>query len=289
MSYQIITDATADLPLEILEGMSNVVVIPMEIRVGERVCVYGGEDGMTSDEFFAEQEKGAVTSTAQINPFVYRGYFTQALEQGKDILYVGFSSEMSGSFSNALISAEELREEYPERKIICVDTLCASLGEALLLREAASRQQAGMDIDALAAWLLEHRGRVCHWFTVDTLEYLWRGGRVSSAAAIIGTALQIKPLLHVSPEGRLEVSEKLRGRNRALKAQFARLQKGWRSDISPVILIGHGAAYERAVKLKEMVLEEFPTAKVYIAPIGLVIASHTGPGLLLLTFWGDER
>ena len=212
--YQIFTDATADLSPESLKGLPSVEIIPMQIEIGGAEYTFGTPDGITPQEFYGLQRKGSFATTSQINPTVYFQYFEPCLRQGVDVLYLCFSSGLSGTYQSAMLAAEELQQEYPERKIICVDTLGASAGEGFLVREAAKMQGNGLTIEELAEWVTKRRLQVCHWFTVDTFTHLKHGGRVSAAAAAMGTALQIKPLLHVDDNGKLQVMEKSRGRIR---------------------------------------------------------------------------
>ena len=171
---------------------------------------------------------------------IYRRCFEQALKAGEDVLYLCFSSGMSGTLQSANLCAEELREEYPARRLIVLDTLCASVGQAMLVREAARKQQEGLSIDELAAWVEENRLKICHWFTVDSFDHLKHGGRVSAAAAAVGTMLQIKPLLHVDDEGKLRVAEKPRGRKQAIRTQIAHMKEGWTPEMGRLVVIGHG-------------------------------------------------
>lgn len=289
MSYQIITDATADMSPEMMEGLPEVFMLPMQVTIDGQDYTYGPGGNITVEAFYTEQNNGKFASTSQINPSTYTEYFEKFLSEGQDILYLCFTSGMSGSYQNALMCAQELQEKYPDRKIICVDTLCASVGEGFLVREAARMKKEGMGLEELAAWTEENRLSVCHWFTVDTFEHLRHGGRVSAAAAAMGTVLQIKPMLHVDENGGLEVKEKPRGRKKALAAQIERMRKGWQPEKGRFVVIGQGDAQERAEDLKAIVQKEFPEAEIYTAPIGPVIGSHTGPGMLALIFWGTER
>lgn len=289
LSYQIVTDATADMCPAMRNDLPQLLVLPMEIMVGEDPFTYGPDGNISAEEFYAKQRSGKFASTSQINPVVYTEYFEKILKRGMDILYLCFSSGLSGSIQNAQIAVSELSEKYPERKLICIDTLCASVGEGFLVREALRKQAEGMELSELAEWVQAHCLEVCHWFTVDTFEHLKHGGRVSAAAAAMGTLLQIKPMLHVDREGRLEVKEKPRGKKRAMAAQLERMKKGWDPSEGRLVVIGHGDDPERAEELKNAVLKAFPEAEVYIAPIGPVIGAHTGPGMLALIFWGTER
>ncbi len=288
MSYRLFTDATADLTPELMEGLPEVTVLPMDITLDGRSFVCG-PGGITPAAFYAAQRAGKFASTSQIRPAVYLDAFEDCLRSGADVLYLCFSSGMSATCQTAQLCAAELRERYPQRRVLCLDTLCASVGEGFLVREAARRQAEGFTLDELAAWVLESRSRVCHWFTVDTFEHLKHGGRISGAAAAVGTVLQIKPLLHVSGQGTLEVAEKPRGAQRAMAAQLARMEKGWTPAHGTLVLVGHGNCPDRAAELRAQIERRFPTAQVMTAPIGPVIGAHTGPGMLAVIFWGSER
>lgn len=289
MSYQIFTDATADFCQEMMAPYAEVKVIPMDLIVGEDPHTYGPGGDLTIKDFYNAQREGKFASTSQINPAIYEEHFRKTLEEGKDILYLCFSSGLSSTYQAVQISAETLREEFPQRKIICIDTLCASVGEGFLVREAARKQSEGASMEELAEWVTAHRNDICHWFTVDTFDHLRHGGRVSAAVATIGAVLNIKPMLHVSEVGTLEVVEKPRGQKRAMAMQLDRMKKGWNPDISPLVLIGHGDCPDKAALLAESVKKEFPSADIYTAPIGPIIGSHTGPGMLALIYWGTNR
>lgn len=288
-NYKIITDATADICPEMLSGLPEISVIPMNIALDGNSFIYGPEGNIAIEKFYEAQRNGKVASTSQINPAVYFDYFEKYLKDGIDVIYLCFSSGMSGCYQNAQFCASELKEKYPERKIICIDTLSASAGEGLLVREAARKQLEGMDIEELADWILEHRKLVSHWFSVDTLEHLKNGGRISAATAAVGTVLQIKPILYISDEGKLQIKDKVRGRKLVIKKQLEKLEKGWLQSEGSLVVIGHADVPDRAEELKIAIKEKYPSAEIYIAPIGAVIGSHVGPGMLVLSFWGNDR
>lgn len=204
MTYRIFTDATADFSMKMMNELPGFSVFPMDITLGGIPYTYGPGGNISVSEFYAKQRSGKFASTSQINPVTYLQGFREYLQQGMDILYLCFSSGLSGTYQAACMCAEELRDEFPERKIYCIDTLCASVGEGFFVREALRKQAEGMKIEELVHWVIEYRLKVCHWFTVDTFEHLRHGGRVSAATASIGTVLNIKPLLHVSNSGHLE-------------------------------------------------------------------------------------
>lgn len=287
--YRIFTDATADFSPVMMRDLPKVEMVPMDVTVGETSFVYGPGGDLTVRHFYEMQRAGQFASTSQINPEAYRAAFLSALAEGYDVLYLGFSSGLSGTVNSARLAMDMLLDEFPDRGLFAVDTLCASVGEAFLVREAARMQAQGMGIDELAAWVEENRLRVCHWFTVDGFEHLKRGGRVSATAAMVGQMLDIKPMLHVDGEGKLKVAKKPRGRRRAIAEQIAAMRAGWTPEISPLVVIGHGDDIEAALLLQDAVVKEFPQAQTYIAGIGPVIGAHTGPGMLALIYWGSNR
>lgn len=287
--YKIFTDATADLSPSLLQGLPRVDIIPMEVTVGDDSFLYGPGSNLSVKQFYAMQRGGKFATTSQINPVTYRNAFEPVLKSGQDILYLSFSSGMSGCYNNARLCVEDLRAEYPQRKLICIDTLCASAGEAFIVREALRKQYEGMEIDELAAWVEANKLNVCHWFTVDIFDHLKHGGRVSATSAAVGGMLNIKPMLHVDEAGKLVVSRKPRGRHKAVRELVARMQEGWTPDISPLIVIGHGDDMDAAMLLKEAVSSKFPQADIHIVEIGPIIGAHTGPGMLALIYWGSNR
>lgn len=289
MTYQIITDATADLSEELLTGLPEVKIIPMHVQVNGKEYLFGPGGNITNEEFYAYLRAGQFATTSQINPQTYFQYFTKALAEGMDVLYLCFSSSMSGCFQAAGICIEELKEQYPERKIICIDTLCASVGEGFLVLEAAKRQAEGMEIDELASWVMENRMNVCHWFTVDVFDHLKYGGRVGAASAAIGTMLGIKPMLHVDNDGKLAVMEKPRGQKKAMEALLKRMDAGWMTGFGQRVIIGHGDDLDKAKLLQAEVANKFPNAEIQLAYIGPVIGAHTGPGMLAVIYWGNNH
>lgn len=289
MAYRIFTDATSDLTLEMLKGLPKVEIIPMQVEINGQEYTYGPYGNLPIPVFYNLQRQGHFATTSQINPQTYHYYFNRALMQGMDVLYIGFSSGLSGCMQSANICAEELKEKYPDRKIICIDTLCASIGEGFLVLEAAKRQAEGMGIDDLANWVMENRMNVCHWFTVDVFDHLKHGGRVGAASAAMGTMLGIKPMLHVDDDGKLAVMEKPRGQKKAMEAQLKRMDAGWMPSIGQRVIIGHGDDWDKARLLQEEVAKKFPDAEIQLAYIGPVIGAHTGPGMLALIYWGNNR
>jgi DegV family protein with EDD domain len=288
--YKIFTDATADFSADMLRRYPLVEIIPMEVTVGGENFQYGGKGGnLTVKRFYAMQREGKFASTSQINPVTYYDYFEPVLKEGFDILYLCFSSTLSNCFNNARMCMDALWQKYPERKMFCVDTLTASVGESLLVGEAAKKQLEGWCIEELAAWSDQTKLKVCNWFMVDNFDHLKYGGRVSSITAMAGGLLNIKPLLHMNAKGELVVVQKCRGRRKAVSEKIKQMKEGWLPEISPSVIVGHGDDEEAAMMLKDAVIENFPKAEVNVAQIGPVIGAHTGPGMLALIYFGGNR
>lgn len=289
MAYQIFTDAAADLTAEMLEGLPPVTIIPMEFTIGGQTHACGLADEPNIIAFYNLQRNGSMATTSQINPTVYLEAFEACLSIGQDVLYLCFSSGLSATFDVATLCANTLQKKYPSRKIRCIDTLCASVGQGFLVLEAARKQAEGMDFDTLCDWIRQHQTRVCHCFTIDTFTHLRHGGRISAAAASIGSTLNLKPLLRVDTKGRLEVTARPRGHKQAMKLQLRQLTNNLAMPEHPLIVIGHGDCMDRAQALSLQVRQCYPDADIFIAPIGPIIGAHTGPGMLALIYWGYKR
>lgn len=283
--YQIFTDATSDLN----EDLETVKIIPMNVEIGDKEYVYGPQGNISCSEFYGLQKQGKYASTSQINVLEYEKYFEEALKEGKDVLYISFSSGMSGTYQTACLCKNELEESYPDNRIICIDSLCAAVGEGLLIKEVDKKKREGMSMDELVDWVENNKMNLCHWFTVDNFDHLKHGGRVSAVAATLGKTLNIKPLLRVDEEGKLRVVKKIRGRHKAMAAQVECIIKTWSPEISKSVVIGHGDDLKAAEELKEYVENKLPDAEIYISDIGPIIGAHTGPGVMVLAFWGTGR
>ena len=283
--YQIFTDSTADLQ----EEVDSVTVIPMNVEIGDKEYVYGPEGNITCKEFYDLQRQGNFASTSQINILEYEKYFEKALKEGKDVLYISFSSGMSGTYQTACLCRNELREAYPEQKIVCIDSLCAAVGEGFFVKEISNKKKENQSLEELVKWIEDNKMNVCHWFTVDTFDHLKHGGRVSSVAATLGNTLNIKPLLHVDDEGKLRVVKKIRGRHKAIAAQVECMEKTWMPELGKSVVVAHGDDPKVAEELKEKIEQKLPNAEVSISEIGPIIGAHTGPGILVLIFWGNKR
>ena len=288
MSTIIMTESTCDLPREYIDAHPCLEVVPMVFQFGaeEQLDIAGQTDNHLNYE---RLRAGEVATTSQLNSDYLYGQMKKHLQNGDDVLYLAFSSGLSGTCSNGMLAANELRGEFPERKLTVVDTLCPSLMEGMLAIMTAERlERTGEDVDALAAWVETIKPRLNAWFTVDDLKFLKRGGRISAASAAIGTMLSIKPVLHVDDEGHLIAMSKERGRKRALKALVDRME-AQQFDKDTPIYIGHGDCPEDAQAVAAMIKERFGREVTLIYYIGMVIGAHSGPGTVALFFVGKDR
>ena len=286
MSYKIITDTCCDFPADMYADL-GLEVVPLAVQF--RGAYY---DRYTEDwlkELFNGLRHGEATSTSAVNPERWRQRIASVLEQGMDALVLAFSSGLSATYQSAVIAADELQAEYPERKIRVVDTLAASLGQGLLVYYACQKRDEGLSLDELAAWCEENRYHLCHWFTVDDLMYLKRGGRVSAATALLGTMLQIKPVLHVDDEGHLTNVAKSRGRKASIEALTKKVGELGAGYDTSTVFISHGDCLEDAQHLADLLKEKYGVKEVHIGYVGAVIGSHAGPGTLALFFLGEHR
>lgn len=287
--YQIITDATSDLPAKLAEE-NGLVVIPMQVEQGGANYLFGPVGAQLEPKaFYHNVRAGQLATTSQVNSYTFVDTFTPFLEQGIDVLYIGFSSALSGTWQASTLAAAELRGRFPERRIACIDSLTACLGEGLLVCTAAQKQREGMGFDELCAFVEENKYKICQWFTVDDLMYLKRGGRLSATSALLGTALKIKPVMHVDNEGRLVLVNKVQGRKHSLKALVKQMESTFLPKMSDKVFIGHGDALEDALLVKELVEECFGVKEILIDYIGPVIGAHSGPGTIALFFFGTQR
>ena len=286
--FKIITDTTADLPESyIRENELGIMVVPY-IMDG---IPQGEERKMEVKEFYDRMRGGMMPTTSQINPETAKEYLNGFLEESRQLLVLSFSSGLSGTCGNVSLAAREIMEERPDCRIVVADTLCASLGEGLLVHKAVQMKKAGKSLDETAQWVEAHKENLVHVFTVDDLFHLHRGGRVSKATAIVGTLAGIKPLLHVDEQGHLTAVGKVRGRKKSLQSLVDMMEKqvgGWR-DKNDCIFISHGDCAEDADYVKQLVEERFGRKDFLINEIGPTIGTHSGPGTVALFFMGDVR
>ncbi len=288
-AYQIITDSTTDLTSQMVREL-DLQVIPMCYTLeGHTYHNIPGGGEMTDHEFYEKLRSGKMSTTAQINSEEFIAQFTPFLEQGTDVLYLAFSSGLSGTCQSALLAKQELEEKFPNRRVEVFDTLCASMGEGLLVYHAAMQKREGKSMDEVLSWLRENVLRLCHWFTVDDLHHLKRGGRISAATALVGTALGIKPVLHVDDEGHLINVAKVRGRKNSLDAIVKHMEESAIDPGAQVVFISHGDCLDDALYIEKQVKEKLGVKKVFINQIGPVIGAHSGPGTVALFFLGTNR
>ncbi len=284
--YVLFTDSACDLKPEVLKewGVEN---INLSFQFDDDSKRYRNDE-MDIAVFYDEMRKGKTAKTSAINPDEFTHAFEDTLKNGNDILYLGFSSGLSTTFNSSRIAAEELREKYPERKIICVDSLCASAGQGLIVYLAVQKKNEGADIESLAEYLENIKLSICHWFTVDDLVYLKRGGRISPTVAFVGAVLGIKPVLHVDNEGKLVSVTKARGRRSALTALIDKFEQLGLSD-EKTVFISHADCLADAQFVKENLEKKYKSDVKIITDIGPVIGAHSGPGTLAVFFIGKER
>lgn len=284
--FVITADSTVDLPKEYLAENNN-TILSLSYMLEDKT--YEDMHGLSPEEVYEKIRKGALPTTSQINPEQAREAFEKIIKEGKDILHIGFSSGLSGSYNSARIAAEELEEEYPDSKIIVVDSLCASMGEGLLLYKVNEMKKHGKSLEETGKWAEENKLHICHNFTVDDLNHLHRGGRVSKATAVLGTMVNIKPVMHVDNEGHLVPVGKVRGRKKSLISLVDRMVEQIEGYDNDMVMISHGDCREEAEYVAQLVKEKTGISQVMINFVGPVIGTHSGPGTMALFFMGKER
>ena len=289
--YVIFTDSSADLSAELVEQLELSILPLAFILKGKTYRDYPDRREMPIGAIYTSLREGEMVTTAAVNVAEYQAHLEPILAAGKDVLVLAFSSGLSTTCNSARIAAQELSEAYPERKILVVDTLCASLGQGLLVWYAARMRQSGKSIEEVRDWAEANKLHLCHWFTVDDLHFLKRGGRVSAATAVVGTMLQIKPVLHVDNEGHLINMAKARGRKAALKALVDHMEQTAIDPAGQTVFISHGDCLEDAQFVAQEVSQCFgiPLERIVLNEIGPVIGAHAGPGTVALFFLGKER
>ena len=286
MAYQIITDSCCDLPRNIKEQL-QLTCIDITLLFRDRVWADTSDEGLKT--VYDGLRTGEVATTAAANPQDWTSVIEPVLADGRDALVLAFSSGLSTTYQSAVIAAQELQEKYPERTVKVVDTLCASMGQGLLVWYACHQQQAGKSLEEVCAWCEDNKLNLCHWFTVDDLMFLKRGGRVSATTAVLGTMLNIKPILHVDDEGHLIKVSTARGRKASIDALAAKAAATALPGQNDTMFISHGDCQEEAEYLAEVLKEKHGVKEVIIGYIGGVIGSHSGPGTMALFFLGSKR
>ena len=286
MNFAIISDTTCDLPAE-YTSENHIDIIPLYYSIDG--VVYGDDKQLEPTEFYSIMRGGSMPTTMASNPDTTEKIYRKHLDNGKDILVIAFSSALSSSYNTYCMVANQLKDEYPDRKIIVVDSLCASMGEGLFVYKAVTLRTHGKSIDETAKWLEENKKHLCQQFTVDNLFHLHRGGRVSKTVAILGTMINVKPVLHVDDEGRLTPLNNVRGRKKSLNAlvdNMVKLIDGYDNDM---IMIGHGDCESDALYVKEQIEKKTGLKNFMINYICPTIGTHSGPDTIALFFMGEKR
>ncbi|MGN0761779.1 MAG: DegV family protein [Aristaeellaceae bacterium] len=286
--YWIVTDSTIDMPKNYVDSQEHFRVLNMSYTMDGVSYVPDGTDE-NSREIYRQLRAGKNIVTAQVNSESWREAFEEILAEGHDLLVIAFSSGLSGTCQAAFTAAEEAREKYPDRKLEVIDSLCASAGEGLLVDYALRNRDRGMSLEENAAWVRENVQNIIHWFTVDDLMFLMRGGRVGAVSAYIGSLVKIKPVMHVNEEGKLIPREKVQGRRKSIRALADKVKQNIVNPEGQLVLISHGDCEAEAQSLADMIKAELPVAEVRLSYIGPIVGAHSGPGTLAVFFMGKGR
>ena len=288
-NYVIITDSSCDLPDHIVKEL-ELEVLPLAFLMdGKTYRNWPDNREMSPQEFYGKQRDGLMATTNAVNVGEATDAIEAVLKQDKDVLVLAFSSGLSTTCNSFQIAADDLLEKYPGRKVFVVDTLCASLGQGMFVYQAASLRQAGKSIEEVRDWAEENKLHQCHWFTVNDLFFLKKGGRVSAATAVVGTMLQIKPVMHVDNDGHLIKVGTARGRKASLNALVSKVGDLAKDPASQTMFISHSDCLEDAQYVAEQVKTIYGAKEIIINSIGPVIGAHTGPGCVALFFTGEHR
>ena len=287
--FVIMTDSSCDLPASLAEEM-ELTVLPLTYYIEDKVYTnYLDEREIAFSEIYAKLRTKCPAKTSAVNMNDFMAPMENLLSAGKDVLYIGFSSGLSGTYNAGAAAAKELAERYPERKIYTVDSLCASLGQGLLIYHAWQEKQKGKTIEEVRDFTENTKLHLCHWFTIDDLMFLKRGGRISGTTAVVGSMLNIKPVMHVDNDGHLIKVDTARGRKASIKALAEKAgQLGVDLD-QQTIFISHGDCVEEANYLADIMRTRFNVRKLLVNYVGPVIGAHSGPGTIALFFLGRER
>ena len=286
-SYKIITDSCCDFTEQQYQEL-DVLCAPLSV-------VYNGEshsnfsDPVAVKGFYDLLRTGVMATTSAANPEGWTAIMEPVLKNGQDVLVLAFSSGLSATYQSAVIAAQELQDAYPDRKIRVVDTLCAALGQGLLVWYACKKRDEGKTLEELTAWVEENKQHICHWVTVDDLSHLKRGGRISATPALVGTMLNIKPIIYVSEEGKLINTAKVRGRKAAIDFLVKKAQELGEGYDNETMFVAHGDCPEDAAALEAALKEKCGVKNVITGYVGPVIGAHTGPGVLVVFFMGKQR
>lgn len=285
--YLLSTETTADLPAEYIQN-NDILSIPLCYSF-DGVTVYGEKETLDLKDFYDRMRANQVAKTMASNIDTILAIFRPVLEQGKDILHIAFSSGLSCSCNNTQLAVKMLKDEFPDRKVVVVDSLCASLGQGFFVDAAVRKKKEGLSLEELTEWLEANKLHVCHMFTVEDLKYLKNGGRISRTTAILGTLINVKPVLCTDDEGHLIPTSNVRGRKKALATLVDRMAETVGDYKNDHVFISHGDSLEDAKTVGRMVTERFGITDILYGDIGPAIGAHSGPGTIALFYFGDHR
>ncbi len=289
MAFYLLTDAACDLDKEFVDSQENFFVFPMNYSINGEEYTFTSFDGSSAlKELYDSMREGAVPTTAQINLNDYLSVFKRLTDEGHEVLYICLSSGLSGTYQTAVLARSIVMEKNPDAQLYVVDSLAAASGQGLLVYYALEERKNGLDARALADWITDNRQHIMHWFTVDKLDYLYRGGRVSRSTAVMGDMLRIKPVMNVNFEGKLIAQDKVAGRKRSLKAMVDRYEATADRTRWDTVFVAHGDCEEDAEYLAEKVREINPDVQIKFQRVGTIIGCHTGPGIMTLFFWSNQ-
>ena len=288
MTIKIVTDSSCDLGIDFVKK-NNIEFVPLLLNLdGENI-----EDDLGKSlgyrEFYDKLREGSMPSTSQINIYTFEEKFKELLDKGYEILYIGLSSALSGTFNSANMARNNILEENPNAKIAVVDSISVSMGLGMLIKKACKMIEEGKMLEDIVQWIEENKNKVIHAILVDDLKHLKRGGRVSASTAAVGSILNIKPLLKLNNSGAVEASEKIKGKKKGLKRLASIIKENAINIENEILYIMHGDVLEEAQYLKEIILQELNFKDVKVEYIGTVIGTHGGPGTIATVFWGNER
>lgn len=286
--YWIVTDSTIDMPKSWIDQQEQLRVLNLSYLMDDVSYVSDGTDESIRAIYDAMRE-GKMLKTSQVTPEMWETCFRELLQAGHDVLTIAFSSGLSGTCSAAFMAADEVRADYPERKLYVIDSLQASAGEGLMVHYALENRAKGMSIDENAAWIEKNIQNFIAWFTVNDLMHLHRGGRVSAASAIVGSLVRIKPIMRVDENGKLAVYEKCPGRKRSIRVLADKIKADIVHPENQILTISHGDCADEAQQLADLLKESLPVKDVRISFVGSVIGAHTGPGVIAVFCMGDTR
>jgi DegV family protein with EDD domain len=288
MNTIIITDSNCDLPEEYLRE-NNIPVIPFHFNLNGEDYEDNFGKSISYKNFYDELRKGAMSTTSQISPYTYEEYFRKYVNKGCSIIYIAFSSALSESYNHSLLARENVLQEFPSADITVIDSKAASVGQGILVQKTVDMFKDGKTNKEIIIWLESNKMKVNQWFTVDSLDYLKRGGRLSATSAYLGTMMNVKPVLIVDKDGKLSPVKKVRGRKKAISELFNELKNTATNINEETVYISHADCLEDAQYLQDLINNELTVKEVVINNLGPIIGTHTGPGLLCLAFMGQER